>query len=122
MSRNYNLLMMKKPNAPSKLAILLHLKHKQVHTKDKMSKDVARTNILPDSFTSISRQNLSLLEAVIINQSGPNFFCRLGSRIQRRALLPSKFLDTRHFGSCGDPEGKHQKRAQIPPPYPQSIP
>lgn len=46
MSRNYNLLMMEKPNAPSKLAILLHLKYKEVHTKDKMRKDVARTNIL----------------------------------------------------------------------------
>ena len=43
MSSNYNLLMMEKPNAPCELATPLHFKHKQVYTKAKMSKDVART-------------------------------------------------------------------------------
>lgn len=45
MSRNYNLLMMEKPNAPRKRATLLHFKHKQVYSKDKTSKDAGRTNI-----------------------------------------------------------------------------
>lgn len=45
MSRNYNLLMMEKPNAPSELATLLPFKYKQDHTKDKMRKDAGRTDI-----------------------------------------------------------------------------
>lgn len=53
MSRNYNLLMMEKPNAPGKLATLWHFKCKQVYTKDKMSKNIARTKILSDSFISM---------------------------------------------------------------------
>lgn len=55
MSRNYKLLMMEKPNATSKLATPPHFKYKQVYTKDKMSKDGARTNTLPDSFISMCK-------------------------------------------------------------------
>lgn len=53
MSRNYNLLMMGKSNAPSELATSLHFRYNLIYTKDKKSKDVVRTNILPDSYISM---------------------------------------------------------------------
>lgn len=46
------------------------------------------------------KQNLSLLEAVTINQNGPNFICRL--RNGGGHFFPLEILLTRQFGSCGE--------------------
>lgn len=70
MSSNYKLLMMEKPNAPCELAMPLHFKYKQVYTKAKMSKDVARTYCQIHLYPC-RKQNLCLLHIVTINQNGP---------------------------------------------------
>lgn len=89
MSSNYNLLMMEKPNAPCELAMPLHFKYKQVYTKAKMSKDVARTYCQIHLYPC-RKQNLCLLHIVTINQNGPSFFYRFRSGALLLCLMLAK--------------------------------